>query len=175
MANNKNGVWVYNTANSAVRGNIGRGAGLTTESDANVYGGIYLATDTSVQVSDNDADYLGVYKTADSVVRGNVAHGTSVETRTGSSSSSSSDHGNILVTSDSGVVVSDNEVHDYMTVSYTMNSVVRGNRANGTSAEDYGWRREGQCSQVDCVQSTHRRVDCKSVKSTALRRSSRRS
>ena len=36
-------------------------------------------------------------------------------------------------------------------------------------------RREGQCSQVDCVQSTHRRVDCKSVKSTALRKSSRRS
>ena len=42
-------------------------------------------------------------------------------------------------------------------------------------ATDPPIRREGQCSQVDCVQSTHRRVDCKSVKSTALRQSSRRS
>ena len=30
------------------------------------------------------------------------------------------------------------------------------------------YRREEGGSQVDCVQSTHRRVDCKSVKSTAL-------
>ena len=47
----------------------------------------------------------------------------------------------------------------------------------GGQCSDFGigpLRREGRCSQVDCVNLTHRQLDCKCVKLTALSQSGSR-
>ena len=66
-----NGVDIYSGVyNSTVRGNVARGDGY------NGNGGIWVFDDTSVVLSDNDADYMEIVYSAREVVKHNVDSGT---------------------------------------------------------------------------------------------------